>query len=172
MGDVEPGYTGEARRRIGAASPAVPFRWNFSHRPGQNPPTFRRHHCLLSISAVFYGLGALFMPKKCSCGHGFIRVHRTRFQRLLYSDVYQCKHCGQIARTLHRWMGVTFRIVFSLHGQCTRCGGDRVHRMDRRDSVDGFSKHPLSLVQGLFFAPILKCPHCRLQFHDFRPPAR
>ena len=26
-------------------------------------------------------------------------------------------------------------------------------------------------LQGLFFAPVLKCPHCRLQFHDFRPPA-
>src|SRR6266702_3789315 len=123
------------------------------------------------LAGILWISAPVFMPKKCSCGQGFFRVHRTIFQRLLYSDVSRCRHCRCVSRTLHRWMSVTFQVVFSLRGRCTSCGGERVLRMDKRDSVDSFSKHPVSLLQSLFFAPLLKCPDCRLQFHDFRPPA-
>jgi predicted nucleic acid-binding Zn ribbon protein len=99
-----------------------------------------------------------------------MRAHRSFLQRLLYSAIYRCHKCGQSEKLYHRHWFVSFHLVFSTHSRCVRCGGVRVYRVLKRDGVDSYSKHPVSLFQKLLFAPLVKCPACRLQFHDFRKP--
>ena len=36
--------------------------------------------------------------------------------------------------------------------------------------ADWMSKHPLSWMFRLLGAPLNKCPSCRLQYYDWRPP--
>ena len=115
------------------------------------------------------------MPKesyvaRCSCGRGLIRMHRSVLQRLLYSGAYRCKGCGRKSFRMQRWIFATYHSVFCGHSRCVNCGGNRVHRVSKRDRIDSLSRHPLSILLGLFFAPLVKCPSCRLQFHDFRKP--
>lgn len=61
------------------------------------------------------------------------------------------------------------RPFLSRHSACPRCGTDRVKKLAGFDLVDRLSRHPLSLIQALFFAPLHHCPFCRLQFFDLRP---
>jgi hypothetical protein len=106
----------------------------------------------------------------CRCGGHLIKIHRSAIQKLFYSELYRCSVCGQTSAILPRWLLANFYVVFSLHSRCVRCGGHDVYRLDKHDRIDSLSKHPLSVLQGLLLAPLLKCPHCRLQFHDFRKP--
>ena len=110
------------------------------------------------------------MLSKCSCGRSLTRVHRSVLQRLLYSGAYRCKGCGRTSFRMHRWIFATYGSVSCGHSRCIYCGGSRVHRVHKNDRVDSFSRHPLSVLLGLFFAPVVKCPSCRVQFHDFRKP--
>jgi len=67
---------------------------------------------------------------------------------------------------------VRFRFVFSRHSRCLKCGKtERVSRLAKRDYIDGFSKSPLSLLQGVMGAPINRCSACRLQYYDWRGPS-
>ena len=45
-----------------------------------------------------------------------------------------------------------------------------ISEVAKRDRVDTISHHPLSVIQHLTFAPLNKCPACRLQYFDWRPP--
>jgi len=45
-----------------------------------------------------------------------------------------------------------------------------VHRTAKRDRIDSFSKNVVTVIQGVFAAPINKCPACRPQFYDWRRP--
>ena len=107
---------------------------------------------------------------RCVCGHHTTRIHRNRLQRLLYSAAYRCSACGRKSLTIRRGIFTTYAVLFSRHSRCFRCGGNHVYRVSGPDELGEPSKHPMSILQGLFFAPILKCPGCRLQFHDFRNP--
>jgi hypothetical protein len=49
------------------------------------------------------------------------------------------------------------------------CGNTRVRRLPARDRIDAMSAHPLSMLLGLFGAPIYHCNACRHQYHDWRP---
>ena len=96
-------------------------------------------------------------------------MHRAAWQKLLFSAAYSCVECRRISYTLHPWMYATFAAVKSRRSRCFRCGRDRVYRVDsgRRGRM---SKHPISRLLGLLFAPVLKCEYCDLYFHDFRRP--
>src|SRR5439155_25404312 len=101
------------------------------------------------------------MGGRCVCARGRVRVHRTWAQKLVYSDAYICKKCGEKSFTAYRRMSISIHVLFSRHSRCVRCAGEKVYRIAKEDHVDSFSRHPLSVLQGLLFAPTLKCPNCR-----------
>lgn len=66
------------------------------------------------------------------------------------------------------WSSIlAFRFV-----RCPRCTSRDLRIRQKRDRVDGFSKHPVRLLQGLFGARLYYCWQCRLQFYDIRRRAR
>jgi uncharacterized protein with PIN domain len=115
------------------------------------------------------------MPKCPECRKDLSRMPRSRLQKIVYSTFYRCTHCklrmGWYHPFLYRQL-VQVRFVFSRQSRCIRCSSYAVHKIDRRDHVDSMSKHLLSGFQRLFGAPIVKCPDCRLQYHDWRPIRR
>ena len=98
------------------------------------------------------------------------RTHRTRVQKLLYSDVFRCTKCGRRLNRKHIRRSVMLIFAFSRYSHCIRCGTPNVVRLSKRDRVDSVSRHPASLLFGLTGAPLNKCPHCRLQYRDWRRP--
>jgi len=99
-----------------------------------------------------------------------MRVHRTMVEKFVWSDMYQCSGCRRRVGTYHRSLYAYSRFLFSRYSRCIRCGSEAVQRLKKRDKVDGFSQHPLALVQALTGAPINRCSPCRLQFFDWRKP--
>jgi hypothetical protein len=99
-----------------------------------------------------------------------MRTHRTRLQRLVYSDVFRCSKCGQRSRRVHTSLAATLTFFFSRHTHCIRCGTERVHRMQKRDRIDSVSKNLASRLLHLSGAPLNKCIGCRLQYYDWRTP--
>ena len=105
------------------------------------------------------------------CGQGMMRAHRTRLQKVLYSDAFCCSNCPYRDVWLRPTIDVNLSFFFSRFTRCVRCGTDKIHSLRERDQLDSMSKHPTSLLFALTGAPIRKCPYCRLQYHDWRPPA-
>jgi len=105
-----------------------------------------------------------------NCGWELKKTHRTVFQKLLYSGAFVCPRCGLRTRRFRPRLRVTSIFVFSRYTHCINCGSARVHRLAKRDRVDTMSHHPLSVIQHLTFAPLNKCPACRLQYFDWRRP--
>jgi len=99
------------------------------------------------------------------------RVHRYFFEKWFYSDAFTCHRCKRRSRRYQLWWYSTYRYVFSRYSVCLRCGTQHVYRVTKKDRVDSVSKNILSLMQQILFAPVKKCPNCRLQYHDARPIA-
>ena len=91
-------------------------------------------------------------------------------QRLWIAELFRCPKCGYQARRVHRFLRLNTSFLFSRYSHCPRCGSGDVHRSSKRDHIDSFSKNVLTVLQGVFDAPINKCPACRLQFYDWRRP--
>ena len=104
------------------------------------------------------------------CGKRLIRVHRTRLEKLVWSDMYECPKCNRRTGAYHAFLYAHSRFLFSRHSCCVRCGSRAVQRLKKRDKVDGFSHDPLAWVQALTGAPVNRCSPCRLQFFDWRKP--
>ena len=98
------------------------------------------------------------------CGEPVVRIRRHRWNRLLYSMVFQCPVCERKTK-IPKYPA----LYICLHRNCPRCATPQVERLSKRDKIDPLYLHPISLVQALFGAPIWWCPFCRLQFYDFRP---
>jgi len=100
----------------------------------------------------------------CKSVH-FHRRHRSFTERLRYAAVYECELCR--SRDLESY--AEHFPYLSTVARCPECG-DKALRVQRGvDPVERLSRHPLSLLQKFFKAPLLYCPHCRLQFYDRRP---
>jgi Zn ribbon nucleic-acid-binding protein len=99
-----------------------------------------------------------------ACERHLTRRHRSPIERLLYSDAYECRHCGHQVRRLRR----SFRFPWSRYTCCPQCARQDVRVAARRDKVDSVSTHLLSRVQRWTGAPLNKCPACRLQYYDWR----
>jgi len=84
--------------------------------------------------------------------------------------MYQCSGCKRHEGSYHRSIYTHCRFILSRHSRCIRCGSEAVQRLKKRDQVDGFSQHPLALLQVLIGAPINRCSPCRLQYFDWRKP--
>lgn len=96
------------------------------------------------------------------------RVQRVGIQRLLYRRVLQCPSCG-FSHALRRLpFAALTSFLLSWHTRCIQCGNKGVRRLSERDHIDAMSYHPISVLLGLFLAPIYHCNHCRLQYRDFR----
>ena len=105
-----------------------------------------------------------------NCGWELKKTHRTVFQKLIYSGAFVCPRCGLRTRRVRARIRVTAIFLFSRFTHCINCGSPRVHRLAKRDRVDTMSHHPFSVIQHLIFAPLNKCPNCRLQYFDWRAP--
>lgn len=112
------------------------------------------------------------MARCAKCDGHLEKVRRTRWERLVYSAAYRCQKCKARVRRSPHWWSSTFRFVFSRYSVCVQCGTEQVRKAPRRDPLSHFSKHPLSLIQTILFAPRKECPYCRLQYRDLRPVAR
>jgi uncharacterized protein with PIN domain len=112
------------------------------------------------------------MPKCPQCGSALSRVHRSRWQRLVYSQAYRCNRCKTAITWyysfLHRQI-VRAKFLFSSKSRCVQCGSPAVQELLKRDYVDPVSRNPLARIQKLVAAPIKRCPACRLQYYDWRP---
>jgi hypothetical protein len=103
------------------------------------------------------------------CGNPLDRVHRSLAGRLFLRRVLRCNSCGFQLRKWRTPMAATRTFVFSRHTRCVQCGNPRVRRLQTRDRIDRMSRHPVSVLFGLFRAPIYYCNPCRLQYRDLRP---
>jgi hypothetical protein len=104
------------------------------------------------------------------CGRHLVRVHRTAFEKIMWSEMYECPNCRRRAGSFHRSLYAHCRFLFSRHSRCVRCGSEVVQRLRKRDKLERFSRNPLALIQALTGAPINFCALCRLQFFDWRKP--
>jgi hypothetical protein len=91
-------------------------------------------------------------------------------QKVLYNEIFRCTRCGYFLKHLHPLVDANLSFVFSRYTHCIRCGTSRVQRLKKRDRIDSMSKHLASLLLRLTGAPLNKCPACRLQYYDWRPP--
>jgi hypothetical protein len=82
----------------------------------------------------------------------------------------ECRVCHARYRTFRVPFSDASRFLFSRYSHCIQCGSKKVKRLAQRDRIDGLSKHPLSVLLGLTFAPLNHCNACRLQYHDWRRP--
>ena len=109
------------------------------------------------------------MPTCLKCGGHAEKVHRTALEKLFFSDSYRCQQCK---RRTHRffgaWLVSTYWFISSRYSVCVKCGTQNVEKVEKRDPLQDISKHPLSLIQMLFFAPRKSCSYCRLQYYDLR----
>ena len=110
------------------------------------------------------------MPLCPNCGRDLTRRHRSLFQKVVYSDVFECRKSGLRPRVVHRFVRVNATYFFSRYTHCVRCGTARVHRSAKADRIDSVSKHVVSMVQRMSGAPVYRCVACRLQYYDWRPP--
>jgi hypothetical protein len=112
------------------------------------------------------------MPRCLKCGGHAEKVHRTGWEKLFFSDAYRCQQCKRRTRRLAgAWWVSTYWFLSSRYSVCVRCGTQNVERVEKPDRLNDISKHPLSLIQQLFFAPRKSCSYCRLQYSDVRPLA-
>jgi predicted RNA-binding Zn-ribbon protein involved in translation (DUF1610 family) len=112
------------------------------------------------------------MSSRCpKCGGHLEKVHRTAVERIVFSSTHACRKCHFRSQTPHHWWYSAFMPFFSRYTICVKCGTTKVYRMKKRDPLDHLSKHPLSLIQQMLFAPRNRCVFCRMQYHDLRPLA-
>ena len=104
-----------------------------------------------------------------TCGHQLVRIHRTRTQKLLFSEAFHCANCGQHQRYLHPILDFNAAFFKSRYTCCVQCGNTRVRPLPARDLLERRSRHPVSQLFRLVGAPLRICPLCRLQYHDWRP---
>ena len=109
----------------------------------------------------------------CSnCGRRLVRTRRTKFDRLMYRDAFECPHCRRRVKHLHTpevWsLAGTLTFILSPYTRCICCGSPNVRRVPYRDRVDKLSRHPYSVLKGLLRAPLNKCDRCRIQYYDAR----
>lgn len=109
------------------------------------------------------------MPKCRSCGCTLVRVHRGRFEKVLYAAAFRCRHCARRARVLRANFAIPL-FTFSRHTTCRRCGSADVRRLSGRDHVQSVSDGVLSALLRLAGAPANWCASCRLQYYDWRSP--
>lgn len=111
------------------------------------------------------------MPSSCPrCDGPLSRERRRPFERVYLIKVEACRRCGARVRSYRVPMANAARFLFARYTRCIQCGTEKVRRLPARDRIDRMSKHPLSLLFQLTFAPIVHCGACRLQYHDWRKP--
>lgn len=110
--------------------------------------------------------------RRCpNCSKHLTRTHRTRLEKLVYSEVFRCSKCSYQTRQPYLFIRrINYGFVFSRYTHCVRCGTIYVKRVGKRDSVDSVSTNIFSRVQHILAAPLNKCSACRLQYYDWRRP--
>lgn len=106
------------------------------------------------------------------CGTRMSHVHRRLWQKVFCQARWECSEC-QVRilsyRALFEDIFTQFRFLFSRHSRCPRCAEQHLERLPGRDPLDPVTSHPLSQVQRMSCAPVIRCWMCRLQYYDWRP---
>lgn len=95
------------------------------------------------------------------------RRKRSLAERFRHAAIYRCAACRFEA-------AVPLTVLYpqlSRIARCPRCSSTELRVLARRDPIERMYRGPLSTLWRWLGAPILYCPFCRLQFHDFRPRA-
>jgi hypothetical protein len=91
------------------------------------------------------------------------RVARTRFQRVIYSEVYACTACGTCISLYHHLIAAVFvnnyRFIFSRYSHCVSCGSAAV---DPGHRAYFLSKNPLGWIQLLAAEPLVEAGRRRI----------
>jgi DNA-directed RNA polymerase subunit RPC12/RpoP len=96
------------------------------------------------------------------------RRKRSLIERFRHAAIYRCAACRfEAAVPLTALYPQLSRIA-----RCPRCSTTELRVLARRDPIERMYRGPLSTLWRWLGAPILYCPFCRLQFHDFRPRMR
>lgn len=97
-----------------------------------------------------------------------VRKRRTLFERLRYSEIYECPRCEcvQLQARFSR------HPAFSLIACCPRCGTRKLRVRRELDPYDPLYRNPISLIQRYLGGAVMYCVDCRLQFYDLRPYRR
>jgi hypothetical protein len=98
------------------------------------------------------------------CNGRLERLHRTRWQKILFQSMFKCAKCGEPEPVPRKY---TF--LFGLHARCPSCGTGKLTRMAGRDRIDRMFHNPFSYLQRAFGGKLFHCSYCRLQFYDLRP---
>ncbi len=106
-----------------------------------------------------------------TCGGASVRHRRSLVERLFVRTVRICERCGSREREFRRPFESAREFLFARHTRCIDCGTSKVRRLSTRDHIDRMSRRPYSMLIALTGAPIYYCSGCRLQYHDWRPPA-
>lgn len=93
------------------------------------------------------------------------RRKRSFAERFRHAAIYRCQNCRFEA-------AVPLEVLYpqlSRVARCPHCSSTELRLLARRDPIERMYHGPLSTLWRWLGAPILYCPFCRLQFHDFRP---
>lgn len=98
-----------------------------------------------------------------NCGKPLQRVHRTLFQQLRYSAVFQCRACGG-----QEYASRPYRFHFGPRARCPLCGTVRLEKLKKRDMIDPMRWSFLIVLERLLLGKLYHCNSCRIQFYDRR----
>ena len=112
------------------------------------------------------------MPDCPNCPTHLVRTHRSWFQSIVYSHVFQCPHCGTRVTWVHSRFLLNAAAFLSRRTRCLRCGAPRVNRISKGDRSGSVSNSVFSRVQAALGAPLNECTVCGLLYHDWRPLSR
>jgi DNA-directed RNA polymerase subunit RPC12/RpoP len=97
-------------------------------------------------------------------GTTFLRRKRTFLEKFRHAAIYRCTACRFEASVP---LTVLYPQLSSL-ARCPHCSTIHLKVLAKRDPIERMYHGPLSTIWRWMGAPLLYCPHCRLQFHDFR----
>jgi hypothetical protein len=98
------------------------------------------------------------------------RKHRTRLEKLFFTDVFQCKQCRDDVR-FSRVDVFSSSFILSRYTCCASCRGSKVERVKRGWHFASRSPHLLSQLFRLTGAPAYTCLQCWRLYYDWRPIA-
>ena len=103
------------------------------------------------------------------CSQRLTRRHRTRVEKLFFTDVFYCGRCRDDVRFAR--VDVSSSFILSRYTRCASCSAENVKRVRRGRWIASLSPHPLSLLFRLTGAPPYVCRRCWCQYYDWRPLA-
>lgn len=124
--------------------------------------------CVYSVALAYPDLprmNSLRLDQCPICGQrSLVRRKRSLAEKFRHAAIYRCSSCRFEA-------AVPLTVLYpqlSRVARCPHCSSTQLRVLARRDPIEKKYLGPLSTLWGWLGAPLLYCPFCRIQFHDFR----